>query len=141
MTLPASSTYKGKHRSALEDKVANQLTKLGVNFSYEGTRLDYKIPARKAKYTPDFIVELSDEHGPKALVIEAKGWFRTAAERHKMVLVKECNPHLDIRIIFQNANKPIYKGSPTTYAKWADENGFLWSDKGLVPEEWINAIV
>lgn len=133
-------TCKKKHRSALEDKVAKQLEKAGVSFSYEGTRLDYKVPARKAKYTPDFIVEGKDTHGPRALVIEAKGWFRTAAERHKMVLVKECNPHLDIRIIFQNANKPIYKGSPTTYAKWADENGFIWSDKGIVPDEWIEEI-
>jgi hypothetical protein len=141
MTQLQSLTCKKKHRSALEDKVANQLDKLGVEYSYEATKLDYKIPSRKARYTPDFIVAgTGDEHGPRALVLEAKGWFRTAAERQKMVLVKQCNPHLDIRIIFQNANKPIYKGSPTTYAKWADENGFIWSDKGIVPIDWIKEI-
>jgi hypothetical protein len=128
-----SLTYKKGYKSPLEEKVAKQLEKSGVTFAYEGRKLEYKIPSRKAKYTPDFCFHTS-------VVIETKGWFRTAAERHKMVLVKQCNPDLDIRIVFQNANKPIYKGSPTTYAKWADENGFKWADKGTIPEEWIKEI-
>jgi hypothetical protein len=96
-------------------------------------KLDYKVPARKARYTPDFVFSAP-------ICIETKGWFRTAAERHKMVLVKQCNPHLDIRLVFQNANKPIYKGSPTSYAKWAEENGFKWADKGTVPSDWIEEL-
>jgi hypothetical protein len=136
MTKPQSLTFKEKYKSPLEEKVAKQLEKAGVPFVYEGAKLEYKIPVRRAKYTPDFVFDYSK----CPIMIETKGWFRTAAERHKMVLVKECNPTLDIRIVFQNANKPIYKGSPTTYAKWAEENGFKWADKGTVPEDWIKEI-
>jgi hypothetical protein len=136
MTQLANSTFKVKYRSPLEEKVAKQLEKAGVPFVYEGAKLEYKVPARRAKYTPDFTFDYSKT----PIMIETKGWFRTAAERHKMVLVKECNPSLDIRIVFQNANKPIYKGSRTTYAMWAEENDFLWADKGTVPEEWIKEI-
>jgi hypothetical protein len=133
-TMPNQNlTFKTSYKSPLEQKVALQLEKSGVSFAYEGRRLDYKVPARKAKYTPDFCFN-------KPIIIETKGWFRTAAERHKMVLVKGCNPDLDIRFVFQNANKPIYKGSPTSYAKWAEENGFLWADKGTVPQEWIEEL-
>lgn len=132
----ATSTFRKNRRSALEDKVAKQLDISGVTYAYESVRLDYKVPSRKAKYTPDFILT----NGDKQLIIEAKGWFRTAAERQKMVLVKQCNPDLDIRIVFQNANKPIYKGSPTSYAKWATENGFLWADKGTIPDEWLEEV-
>jgi hypothetical protein len=131
--VSSTFSYEASCRSALEKKVAKQLQESGVKFVYEGVKLDYKVPARKARYTPDFSFN-------KPIVIETKGWFRTAADRHKLVLVKECNPHLDIRLIFQNANKPIYKGSPTSYAKWAEENGFLWADKGTVPEEWIEEL-
>ena len=128
-----SSTFKTGYRSPLEEKVARQLDQAGVRFAYEGVKLDYKIPSRKARYTPDFAFN-------KPIVIETKGWFRTAADRMKLVLVKECNPHLDIRLIFQNANKPIYKGSPTNYATWATENGFKWADKGTVPNEWLEEL-
>jgi hypothetical protein len=134
VTMPSRNLiFREGYKSPLEEKVARQLETAGVKFTYEGVKLDYKVPARKARYTPDFCFS-------KPIVIETKGWFRTAAERHKMVLVKADNPHLDIRIIFQNANKPIYKGSPTSYAKWATENGFKWADKGTVPSDWIEEI-
>jgi hypothetical protein len=129
-----SLTYKKDYKSPLEEKVAKQLETSGVHFVYEGVKLEYKVPSRKARYTPDFCFN-------KPIVIETKGWFRTASERHKMILVRDQNPHLDIRLVFQNANKPIYKGSPTTYAKWADENNFKWADKGTVPQEWIKEIL
>ena len=35
-----------------------------------------------------------------------------------------------------NANNKLRKGSPTSYAKWCDKNGFMWVDK-VVPEEWL----
>jgi hypothetical protein len=130
-----SSTYKKNLRSPLERKVSDQLEKAGVSFGYESLKLPYEVPARKAKYTPDFVINNS------SIIIETKGWFRTAAERQKMVLVKESNPHLDIRLIFQNASKPIYKGSPTSYAKWAEDNGFLWADKGTVPQAWLTEMM
>ena len=41
-----------------------------------------------------------------------------------MILLKEQHPELDIRIVFQDMKKPIYRGSKTTYAKWATDHGF-----------------
>jgi predicted nuclease of restriction endonuclease-like RecB superfamily len=133
-------------RSDLERKVASQLA--GYQWSYETLTLEYVVPARKAKYRPDFI--LGDK--PPHILIEAKGVFggyefngkkkmgNSAQARQKMLLVKEQHPELDIRFVFHNANKPIYKGSPTTHADWCQKNGFPYSDKGVVPQEWLDEL-
>jgi hypothetical protein len=65
---------------------------------------------------------------------------REATERQKMLLVKKSNPDVDIRFVFQNANKPIYKGSPTTHADWCNKHGFQYSDKGVVPQRWLDEL-
>jgi hypothetical protein len=74
----------------------------------------------------------------RRIILEAKGRFgdkfgNGAKERQKLILLQEQHPELDIRIVFQRASTAIYKGSKTTYAKWADDHGFKWSDKGTVP--------
>jgi hypothetical protein len=125
-------SYKKAYKSRLEDRIGKQLEASGVEFGYETVRLSYEVPAKTCRYTPDFCF--------KNIVIESKGWFRSATERQKMVLVRDQNPHLDIRFVFQNANKPIYKRSPTSYAKWASDNGFKWADYGKVPEEWLEEL-
>ena len=51
-------------------------------------------------------------------------------------MLKEQHPNLDIRFVFSRAAAPIYKGSPTTHAKWAEDHGFHWSEKEI-PEAWI----
>lgn len=126
------------YKSGLEEKVARQLGDAGVDFKYEGTKLPYSVPAREAKYFPDFPITGT------SIFIEAKGRFghfrgdgAGAKERQKLILVREQHPHLDIRIVFQDARKPLYKGSKTTYAKWAEDHGFLYADKGTVPKAWI----
>jgi hypothetical protein len=119
-----------KYRSKLEERIAKQLQQSGVEFSYEELKIKYEVPARQARYTPDF------QFG--TIVCEVKGYFRNAAERQKLLLVKEQYPHLDIRLVFQNASKPLYKGSKTTYAQWANDNGFRWADKGVIPESWLH---
>lgn len=119
-----------EYRSRLEKKVADQLQAEGVDWEYESFKVPYQVPARNAKYLPDFPV------AGRAILLEAKGWFKTS-DRQKLIHVKASNPTLDIRLVFQNAQNKIYKGSPTTYAKWADDHGFLWCDKGTVPPEWI----
>lgn len=143
MTVRSTSKVKrpvllrASYRSRLEDRIATQLEEAGVPFDYEGYKIKYQVPARNARYTPDFPL------GPKGnptIIIEAKGRFRTTADRQKLALVKEQHPDLDLRLIFQNANLPIYKGSPTTYAMWADSHGFKYADKGKVPEEWLSEI-
>lgn len=125
------------YRSGLEEKVADQLTKAGVAFGFETRKLSFVIPERNATYLPDF----NFGH----IIIEAKGRFghkfsNGAEVRQRLILAKEQNPTLDIRIVFQNANLKIYKGSPTTYGKWATDHGFMWSDKGKVPPEWIKEL-
>jgi hypothetical protein len=127
------------YRSGLEEKVAKQLKAAGVTFDYEGEVLRFQIPAFNARYTPDFpIVETP-------IIIEAKGRFgdkfgNGAEVRQRLILAKEQNPNRDIRIVFQNANLKIYKNSKTTYAKWATDHGFKWSDKGVVPQAWIEEL-
>jgi hypothetical protein len=124
-----------RYRNGLEKKVADQLEVAGVPFDFEGRWIHYKVPARDAKYLPDFDC-------PGGIILEAKGRFggprgNGAQERQKLILLKEQHPGCDIRIVFQNARTAIYKGSKTTYAKWADDHGFKWSDKGTVPVGWI----
>jgi hypothetical protein len=129
---------EARYRSLLEKKVADQLDEAGVPYGYESQWVHYTVPAREAKYLPDFTINNT------RILIEAKGRFgghmsdnTGAKERQKMILLKEQHPELDIRIVFQNAKKPIYKGSKTTYAKWATDHGFTYSDKGLIPPAWL----
>lgn len=123
-------------RSKLEDRIQEQLEASGLTYGYEVLRLSYEIPARKARYTPDFIIG-AEGHPP--LVIEAKGYMRPK-DRQLLLLVKEQNPSLDIRVVFQRAQNKIHKNSPTTYAAWCDAHGIRWADGGQIPEEWLNEV-
>lgn len=115
------------YRSGLEKRIADDLTSRDVPFQYETVKVQYTVPSRDAKYTPDFIL-------PNGIIIEAKGIF-DVEDRQKHVLVKAQNPELDIRFVFSSANKTIYKTSKTTYAQWCVEHGFKYAEK-LVPIEW-----
>lgn len=116
-------------RSGLEDKVATELQATGVPFDFEKFKVQYLVPARKAKYTPDFHLLRN------GIVIETKGQFVTA-DRQKHILIKAQHPDLDIRFVFSNPKTKIRKGSPTTYSMWCDTHGFLWAGKSI-PQEWI----
>jgi len=114
------------YRSGLEEKVADLLTGLGVAFKYEDHRVPYQL---QCNYTPDF-------HLPNGVFLEAKGHL-TQEDRRKMKAVKICNPELDIRFVFQAPFNKIYKGSKTTYAKWAEKHGFPWCAFHSIPIEWL----
>lgn len=121
---------RAKYRSRLEEKIAEQLERAKIAFTYESKRYHFKIPERIARYTPDF-------HFGN-IVIEAKGrFFNSAEDRQRVVLFREQNPEVDLRFVFQDAKKPIYKGSKTTYSAWAESHGIPWADKGVIPEQWI----
>lgn len=92
--------------------------------------MEYIVPASPHKYTPDFKLK-------KNVYIEGKGRL-LPSERKKHILVKEQNPDVEIMFYFENADKPIYKGSKTTYGDWCDKYGFQYTDlrKGL-PEDWL----
>lgn len=117
-------------RSGLEERVAAELTALGIEFEFEQTKIEYVKPARKAKYTPDFKLLRN------GIIVETKGRFVTE-DRQKHLQVKAQHPHLDIRFVFQNPNARIAKKSPTTYAMWCEKNGFKYAKKSI-PQEWIN---
>lgn len=118
-------------KSGLEKRIADQIESEGLEPNYEKLVIKYERPARISRYTPDFPI------GDKPIIIEAKGRFRTASERQKMIYARDQNPALDIRIVFQKASLPIYKGSPTSHGKWASDNGFMWADNGVIPNEWL----
>lgn len=145
MSKPAL-TIEPEYRSGLEREAAAKLTQHGVPFDFEGHWIRYTVPAREAKYLPDF----SFPGCP--IILEPKGRFGGAVpgrrvstkdaavkERQKFVLLKEQHPELDIRFIFSRASTPIYKGSKTTYGKWATDHGFLWAEK-VIPDAWIAEI-
>ena len=122
-----SSGVRRRYRSGLEEAIAHQIESANLPVIYEETTLDYIWPARPSKYTPDF--QVGDIH------LEVKGLFDVQS-RHKMLLVKQQHPDLDIRFVFSNANAPIYKGSPTSYAQWCDKHGFPWANR-RIPDEWL----
>lgn len=150
MSKPAL-TIEPAYRSGLEKKVAEQLEQAGVAFAHEAKWVRYVVPQRDAKYLPDFVFDEGDTVCP--IIIEAKGRFGggnpkfrqpatdSAKERQKLILLREQHPELDIRIVFQRAATPIYPKSPTSHGKWATDHQFKWSDKGIVPQQWIDDII
>jgi hypothetical protein len=113
-------------RSGLEEKVACLLTSLGVDYKYESEKVKYTL---ERTYTPDFLL-------PNGALLEIKGYL-SSEDRRKMLAVKRDNPSLDIRFVFQSPYNKIYKGSKTTYAQWAEKNGFQWASFTSIPLEWL----
>ncbi|WP_316235031.1 MULTISPECIES: hypothetical protein [unclassified Bradyrhizobium] len=148
MSKPAL-TIEPEFRSDLERDVAAKLAQAGVPFAFEGMHIHYTVPAREAKYLPDFhfdgcpiILEPKGRFGGNyAFAGRRMGGSKDAAvkERQKFVLLKEQHPEWDIRFIFSRAKTPIYPGSKTSYGKWATDHGFKWAEKH-VPDEWIEEI-
>ncbi|RVB02842.1 endodeoxyribonuclease [Mesorhizobium sp. M7A.F.Ca.CA.004.02.1.1] len=116
-------------RSGLEDKVSGDLNSLGITYTYEAHKITYDVPARKAKYTPDFLLD-------NGIIIETKGQFVTA-DRQKHLHIKGQKTGLDIRLVFSRSATRISKQSSTTYAMWCDTHGFQYADKSI-PQSWID---
>lgn len=130
--MPEPLLIQARYRNKLEKSVGEQLRAAGVEFDYEGEKVEILIPARKSTYLPDFKARKAP------IIIESKGYFYNGAQdRQKLILIKEQHPELDIRIVFSNASKPIYKKSKTTYGQWATDHGFKWADNGVVPKSWL----
>lgn len=116
-------------RNQFERGLGDALKHGGYPYKFEPVWIHYTQPEKARKYKPDFILA-------NGIIIEAKGRLESD-DRKKMVLVKAQYPELDIRFVFQYARGKLYKGSKTTYAKWAVRNGFPWADK-KIPVDWIN---
>lgn len=131
-------------RSKFETKIAAKLDELGVDYEYESYQLEYDEPLRKNRascsacgstallrtgwYTPDFYIKLSK------VFIETKGRF-TAADRRKMLAVREAHPDEKIVMLFMRDNR-IHKNSKTYYSDWCMENNYDFAI-GEPKEEWL----
>ena len=116
---------KQTFRSGFEERIASQLKRCGIDYTYESLVIEYK---RLSTYTPDFIL-------PNGIIIETKGRWVTE-DRSKHLLIKEQHRDLDIRLLFQNAYNKIRKGSKTTYADWCLKHNYRWAE-GSIPMEWL----
>jgi hypothetical protein len=115
-------------KSGLEETISQQIESYGIKVEYETEKVPYIIPASNHTYSPDFKL-------PNGIRVETKGRF-VAADRKKHLLVKEHNPHLDIRFVFSNSKNKITKKSKTTYGDWCEKNGYKYADK-IIPNEWF----
>lgn len=120
-----------KVRSKLEIKIANILNNTGEVWGYELTKIPYIIPESSHTYTVDFSLK-------NGLLIEGKGYLSDHAERTKYVLLKQQNPSLDLRFVFDNPNK-LCGGTKMTHAKWAEKYGFSYCSVNDIEQinSWI----
>ena len=119
-----------KFRSGLEQKVADQLSALKINYEYETMRIIYQKPAKYSYYKPDFIL-------PNGIIIEAKGQFLTADRKKHRLIKDQFGSKYDIRFLFSNSKTKIGNKSKTTYAMWCEKLGFKYCDL-TIPQSWIN---
>lgn len=97
---------------------------------YETTKLKYTLPETSHRYLIDF------ELGPNSY-LEVKGRL-LATEKRKYLAVRDQHPEITLRFFFDKSDNKLYKGSKTTYAMWAEKNGFEWTDlKRGLPKEWL----
>ena len=125
------AAYLAGYRSGLEQRVGNQIKEAGIKLQFETDKISYTVPARQARYTPDF--KLPKPGG--FFYVETKGIWKVA-DRQKHLLIKEQFPELDIRFVFSNQNARLYKKSPTTYAMYCERHGFRYTQK-YIPDDWL----
>src|SRR5712692_5012780 len=114
-------------RSGCEKQIATQLDKAKIKYVYEPCVLAYKL---NKKYTPDFAIE------GKSWFLESKGRF-VSSDRTKLLAVREQNPGIEIRLVFQRNNK-LSKTSKTRYSEWAKKHKFKYAlDK--IPKQWLKS--
>ena len=128
-----AEAYKYGYKSGLEHTVAEQIKNTEYDLNYETETLNYVVPERKAKYTPDFIFTKKDGN---IMYIETKGRW-TSIDRLKMKHVLASNPGIDIRLVFQTPTQKISKGSKTTYESYANKLGIKHVAKKDIPAEWM----
>jgi len=114
-----------RYRSGYEKEIKKNSDS---RIKYEPDTLNYVLKPRR--YTPDFKL-------PNGIYVEAKGNFRTSSDRTKLIAVKAQNPHIELRLLFQNPNLKLNKNSKTTYAMWAEKCGFIWAEGVEIPDAWV----
>lgn len=128
-----AAALKYGYKSGLEHTVAEAIKSTPYDLKYETETVNYIVPERKAKYTPDFVFTKRNGH---LMFVETKGRW-TTADRTKMKHVLASNPGIDIRMVFQNPNQRLSKTSKTTYAEYALKLGIKHVAKKDIPAEWL----
>lgn len=128
-----AAALKHGYKSGLEHVVAEAIKSTPYDLKYETETVNYVVPERKAKYTPDFVFT---KRNGQLMFVETKGRW-TTADRTKMKHVLASNPGIDIRMIFQNPNQRLSKTSKTTYAEYALKLGIRYVAKKDIPAEWL----
>ena len=119
-----------KFRSRSERRAADYLIDLNIDFEFEPHYIPYMWIESK-KYLPDFIL-------PSGIILEVKGRF-TLDDRKKHLFLRQSNPDLDVRFVFDNPNKKLNKGAKTTYADWCNKNEFIFCKlSDGIPDSWLN---
>lgn len=124
---PTAALDNIQFRSGFEKVLAQQIVDAGIKFKFETQVVLYVEPAKTKKYIPDFILE-------NGIIIEGKGLW-DLDDRKKIVMVREQNPKLDIRMLFQR-DHPINRGSNTRYSGWCEARGIPYA-VGKIPAEWL----
>lgn len=128
-----AAALKYGYKSGLEHTVAEAIKSTPYDLKYETEIINYVVPERKAKYTPDFVFT---KRNGQLMFVETKGRW-TTADRTKMKHVLASNPGIDIRMVFQNPNQRLSKTSKTTYAEYALKLGIKHVAKKDIPAEWL----
>jgi hypothetical protein len=128
-----ATALKYGYKSGLEHTVAEAIKSTPYDLKYETEIINYIVPERKAKYTPDFVFT---KRNGQFMFVETKGRW-TTADRTKMKHVLQSNPGVDIRMVFQNPNQRLSKTSKTTYAEYALKLGIRHVAKKDIPTEWL----
>lgn len=118
-------------RSKLEIKLADCLTQSGSDWQYEVTKVKYSVPESEHTYTADFTL-------PNNILLEGKGILADYEERRKYVLLKQQNPDIDLRFVFDDPNKKC-SGMKMTHAEYAIKYGFPYcsvNDKATI-QSWV----
>jgi hypothetical protein len=118
---------KEGYRSAIELNIAEQIEGQGQEIRYEAIKIQW-IDLSIRTYTPDFVLD-------NGIIIEVKGRW-TAHDRKKHLEIRKQHPHLDIRMVFENSRKKLYKSSKTTYALWCAKKNIVFADR-VIPEAWL----
>ena len=93
-------------RSGLEEKVADLLVTLGVDYEYEETSYPYPI---QHQYTPDFVLPNN------GVILEVKGYWDPPSRRKIRQVIKD-NPKIDLRMVFQDPSN-VYLRSPRLHTQ------------------------
>jgi len=128
-----AAALKHGYKSGLEHVVAETIKSTPYDLKYETETINYIVPERKAKYTPDFVFT---KRNGQLMFVETKGRW-TTADRTKMKHVLASNPGIDIRMVFQNPNQRLSKTSKTTYGEYALKLGIRHVAKKDIPAEWL----